>query len=174
MYLTMRPLWNGIDGRFAAAMLTSLKASGAAEVYAGRRVAAQVETEQGMNREKVVFGFFILFAATLNFGFVLGEIGNPDHHNIWEFYAAMVVNLIATVLKFGDRTHIGAVHFAASLVALIQLAAAAVVWFFAPVGAGGLISTSAMVGIVSLSAGALLANIVSVIIMIVETTMQRR
>lgn len=127
-----------------------------------------------MNREKVVFGFFILFAATLNFGFVLGDIGNPEFHNIWEFYAALVVNLIATVMKFGDRTHVGAVHFASSLVAMIQLTAAAVVWFFAPVGTNGLISTPAMVGIVSLAAGALLANLVSVIIMIVETTMQRR
>lgn len=127
-----------------------------------------------MNREKVVFGFFILFAATLNFGFVLGDVGNPEHHNIWEFYAAMVVNLIATVMKFGDRTHVGAVHFASSLVAMLQLTAAAVVWFFAPISANGMISTTTMVGIVSLSAGALLANIVSVIIMIVETTMQRR
>lgn len=127
-----------------------------------------------MNREKVIFGFFILFAATLNFGFVLGDIGNPEHHNIWEFYAALIVNLIATVLKFGDRTHVGAVHFASSLVALIQLCAAALVWFFAVPGANGLISTSSMVGIVSLAAGALLANMVSVIIMIVETTIQRR
>ena len=31
-----------------------------------------------MNFEKVVFGFFVLLAATLNFGFVTGEIGNPS------------------------------------------------------------------------------------------------
>ena len=30
-----------------------------------------------MNLEKVVFGFFTLFAATLNFGFFIGEIDNP-------------------------------------------------------------------------------------------------
>jgi hypothetical protein len=88
-----------------------------------------------MNLEKVIFGFFILLAATLNFGFVYGDLSNPEFHNRWEFFAALVVNLIATVLKFGDRTHVGAIHLAASMVALIQLVAAAIVWFFAPVGA---------------------------------------
>ena len=126
-----------------------------------------------MNLEKVVFGFFILLAATLNFGFVYGEIGNPDHHHFWELFAAIVVNLIATVLKFGDRTHVGAVHLASSLVALLQLVAAALVWFFAN-QASAQISSYTMTSIVSLSAGALLANIVSVVIMVVETTMQRR
>ena len=30
-----------------------------------------------MNLEKVIFGFFIVLAATLNFGFVYGEITDP-------------------------------------------------------------------------------------------------
>ena len=55
-----------------------------------------------MNLEKVVFGFFVLLAA------------------------AIVVSLIATVLKFGDRTQLGAVHLATSLVADLQLIAAGV------------------------------------------------
>lgn len=125
-----------------------------------------------MNVEKVLFSFFILLAATLNFGFVYGDIDNPVHHNQFEFFAAIIVNLVATVLKFGDRTHIGAVHLASSVVALLQLAAAALIWFFASEEGGLQASTTA--SIVSLSAGALLANIVSVIIMVVETTMQRR
>ena len=70
-----------------------------------------------MNLEKVIFGFFIVFAATLNFGFFIGDIDNPVHHEIYELFAAVVVNLIATVLKFGDRTQIGAIHLATSLVA---------------------------------------------------------
>ena len=81
-----------------------------------------------MNLEKVIFGFFIVLAATLNFGFVIGEIDDPIHHNIFELFATVVVNLIATVLKFGDRTQIGAVHLATSLVAVLQLIAATVVW----------------------------------------------
>lgn len=127
-----------------------------------------------MNLEKVIFGFFILLAATLNFGFVYGEIDNPLHHNRWEFFAAFVVNIIATVLKFGDRTQVGAIHLATSLVAFLQLAVAAVLWFFAPLDANGLITPQDMSEIVSLAAGALLANVVSVTILIVETTLQRR
>jgi hypothetical protein len=127
-----------------------------------------------VNLEKVVFGFFILLAATLNFGFVIGDIDNPLHHNRWEFFAAFVVNIIATVLKFGDRTQVGAIHLATSLVAFLQLTAAAVVWALAPVDASGHISAHAITSIVSLAAGALLANVVSVVILIVETTLQRR
>lgn len=127
-----------------------------------------------MNLEKVIFAFFILLAATLNFGFVYGDIGNPQHHHMWEFFAAVIVNLVATVMKFGDRTQIGAIHLASSLVALMQLFAAAIVWFFAAPVATGLLSESTVASIVSLSAGALLANIVSVAILVVETTMQRR
>lgn len=127
-----------------------------------------------MNLEKVVFGFFILLAATLNFGFVYGDLATAEYHHQSEFFAAIVVNLIATVLKFGDRTHVGAIHLASSLVALIQLSAAASVWLVAADGADGVVSPETMASIVSLSAGALLANVVSVVILIVETTMQRR
>jgi hypothetical protein len=126
-----------------------------------------------MNLEKVIFGFFIVFAATLNFGFVYGDVDDPNHHHFWEFFAAFVINVIATVLKFGDRTQVGAIHLATSLVALLQLAAAALVWFFAT-RPGAALAPSDMASIVSLSAGALLANIVSVIILIAETTLQRR
>ena len=73
----------------------------------------------------------MLLAATLNFGFFIGDIANPDLHNIYELFAALAVSLIATVLKFGDRTQIGAVHLATSLVADLQLIAAGVVWVWA-------------------------------------------
>ena len=92
-----------------------------------------------MNLEKVIFAFFIIFAATLNFGFVIGEIDNPLHHHVWEFFAAFVVNVVATVLKFGDRTQVGATHLATSLVAVFQLAAAALLWTLAPTGPDGAI-----------------------------------
>jgi hypothetical protein len=127
-----------------------------------------------MNLEKVIFAFFIISAATLNFGFVIGEIDNPLHHNLWEFFAAFVVNVIATILKFGDRTQVGAMHLATSLVALLQLAAAALIWALAAPGPDGLLAPHTVTSIVSLSAGALLANVVSVVILIVETTLQRR
>ena len=80
-----------------------------------------------MNLEKVICGCVIVFAARLNFGVVIGEIDNPMHRNALELFLAIVVNLIATVLKFGDRTQVGAVHLATSLVADLQLVAAACV-----------------------------------------------
>jgi len=127
-----------------------------------------------MNLEKVVFGFFIVLAATLNFGFVYGDIGVPHYHHAWEFVAAFVVNIVATILKFGDRTQVGAIHLATSLVALLQFAAAALVWFFAVPGLNGTMTPATVASVVSLSAGALFANVISVVILIVETTMQRR
>lgn len=127
-----------------------------------------------MNLEKVFFGFFIVLAATLNFGFFVGDIDNPAHHDIYELFAALVVSMVATVLKFGDRTQIGAVHLSTSLVADLQLIAAAMVWGYAVhVSADGL-TPEMTARIVSLSAGALFANVVSVVFLIAETLMQRR
>jgi hypothetical protein len=128
-----------------------------------------------VNLEKVIFGFFVLLAATLNFGFFIGDIADPKLHNIYELFAAIVVNLIATVLKFGDRTQIGAVHLATSLVADLQLIAAAVVWAYASHVASSGLTGESMASVVSLSAGALFANVVSVILLVSETvTFQRR
>ncbi len=122
-----------------------------------------------MNLEKVVFGFFVLLAATLNFGFFLGDISDPALHNVYELFAALVVSLIATVLKFGDRTQIGAVHLATSLVADLQLIAAAVVWAYATQIASPGLSGQETASVVSLSGGALLANLVSVVLLLTET-----
>jgi hypothetical protein len=127
-----------------------------------------------MNLEKVVFGFFVLLAATLNFGFFIGDIANPDLHNVYELFAGIVVSLIATVLKFGDRTQIGAVHLATSLVADLQLITAALVWTFADILAEGPLSAAATASVVSLSGGALFANVVSVILLVVETVSYHR
>ncbi|GAA1645441.1 DUF6394 family protein [Georgenia ruanii] len=122
-----------------------------------------------MNLEKVIFGFFVVLAATLNFGFFIGDIADPALHNIFELFAAVVVNLIATVLKFGDRTQIGAVHLATSLVADLQLIAAATVWAYAAAVTAGPLSPAATSSVVSLSGGALLANLVSVTLLLIET-----
>jgi len=127
-----------------------------------------------MNLEKVVFGFFVTLAATLNFGFFIGDISDPELHNEWELFAAVVVNLIATVLKFGDRTQIGAVHLATSLVADLQLIAATIFWAYAAHVSDDGLTAAATAGIVSLSGGALLANIVSLVLLVVETGSFRR
>lgn len=127
-----------------------------------------------MNLEKVVFGFFVLLAATLNFGFFIGDIDDPALHNVYELFAAVVVSLIATVLKFGDRTQIGAVHLATSLVADLQLIAAAIMWTYAAhISAEGM-TPWATASVVSLSGGALFANAVSVVLLVVETVSYHR
>ena len=127
-----------------------------------------------MNLEKVIFGFFIVLALTLNFGFVMGEIDNPDHHHITELFIVIIVNLISTGLKLGDRTQIGAILLSTSLVADLQLISASIVWAYAAhISDTGLLP-SHMVTIVTLSAGALVANIVSVTMVVAETLMLRR
>jgi len=127
-----------------------------------------------MNPEKVVFGFFIVLALTLNFGFFVGEIENPDHHNVWELFAVVVVNLIATVLKFGDRTQMGAVLLATSLVAMLQLVAAMLVWGVTVHITGTGLNPAITASIVSLTGGAMIANVVSVVLLVIETVMLRR
>jgi hypothetical protein len=126
-----------------------------------------------MNLEKVVFGFFVLLALTVNFGFVMGDLDNPAHHHAYELYAAIVVSLIATVLKFGDRSHIGATLLATSLVADLQLLLAALVWAMATNVQGGT-DADIMPSVVSLAGGALLANLASAVLLIIETVSLRR
>ena len=127
-----------------------------------------------MNPEKVVFGFFIVLALTLNFGFFVGEIDNPAHHDKWELFAVIVVNLIATVLKFGDRSQMGALLLATSLVAMLQLLAAALVWTLAVYATDAGMTPATMAAVVSLAGGAMIANVVSVVLLVIETFMIRR
>lgn len=127
-----------------------------------------------MNLEKVVFAFFIVLALTLNFGFFIGDIDNPDHHDAAELAAALAVSLIATVLKFGDRSQMGAVLLATSLVAMLQLIAAALVWTMAVHGSDVGLTPTVTASIVSLSGGAMLANVISVVLLVIETVMLRR
>ena len=127
-----------------------------------------------MNREKVVFGFFIVLALTLNFGFFIGELENPEHHSIIELFFVIVVNLIATVLKLGDRSQIGAVLLSTSLVADLELIAAAIVWTIAVHVSETGMTPAVVATVVSLAGGALVANVISVTILVAETLMLRR
>lgn len=127
-----------------------------------------------MNSEKVLFSFFMILALTLNFGFFIGEMDDPQHHNVYELFAVIIVNLVATILKFGDRSRMGPMLLATSLVALVQLISAALVWTFSVHVQETGLTPSVMVTIVSLSGGAVLANIISVILLMIETTMLRR
>ena len=127
-----------------------------------------------MNSEKVIFAFFIVLALTLNFGFFVGEINDPEHHNIYELFAAIVISLISTILKVGDRTHLGSVFLATSLVADLQLIAAAIVWGMTENVFSGALSGASLATVVSLSGGALLANLISVVLLVTDTVSVRR
>lgn len=125
-----------------------------------------------MNLEKVVFGFFIVLALTLNVAFVVGDVDDPEHHSVWLLFAAVVVNLIATVLKLGDRSQVGALLLATALVADLQLITSSVIWVFAEADSG--LAAGTLVTVVSLAAGALVANIVSVTLLVCDSLMSGR
>jgi hypothetical protein len=127
-----------------------------------------------MNSEKVTFAFFIVLALTLNFGFFVGEMTDPDQHHVFELFAAIVVSLISTVLKVGDRSHLGAVFLATSLVADLQLVAAAVVWGMTTSVFSSTLEGAALSTVVSLSGGALLANLISVVLLVADTISVRK
>ena len=125
-----------------------------------------------MNLDKVISGFFIILAMTLNFGFFYGDMHSIISHSKYELFAAIIINLVATVLKLGDKTQLGSVLLATSLVADIQLITAATLW---TVCAYSFSIDEEIVGIiVSLSGGALLANVTSVALYVDDTLKSKR
>ncbi len=125
-----------------------------------------------MNLSNVISGFFIILALTTNFGFFYGDPTLMDEHSRYELFAAVIFNLIATVYKLGDKTQIGAVLLATSLVADIQLISSASVWALGEYVVG--MNTEVTVAVISLSGGAMIANIVSVILFTAETIKSKR
>lgn len=125
-----------------------------------------------MNLDKVISGFFIILAMTLNFGFFYGDMHTIESHSKYELFAAIVVNLIATILKLGDKTQLGSVLLATSLVADIQLITAATIWTVVIYSAT--MDTTIIGMIVSLSGGALLANVTSVVLYVGDTLKSKR
>ena len=124
-----------------------------------------------MNFEKTMFAFFIVLALTLNFGFFIAGVHDPI---VEELAAALIVSLIATILKFGDRSQMGAVLLATSLVADLQLLIAAGIWTWAANVSDAGATTAVISRVISLSGGALLANLVSVTLLIADTISLRR
>lgn len=124
-----------------------------------------------MQFEKVIVGFFVILALALNVVFVIGDISNPDHHNVWILTLAILVNLIAAGLMLGDRTQLGAILLATSLVANLLLISARLIWV---VNGDQQVSPEQMVLIVSLGYGALISNLISVFTLSVDTIISRR
>lgn len=127
-----------------------------------------------MNFEKVILGFFVIMALALNVVFVVGDIGNPAHHNVWVLTIAILVSLIAGGLKLGDRSQLGAVLLASLLVTNLLLIAARLVWVAEGDAGGEGLATEQMALIVALAYGALAANLVTVLTLAIDTLMSRR
>ena len=127
-----------------------------------------------MNLEKVIFAFFIILALSVNASFFISGLIAPDNLQAIELWLALSVSLICTFLKFGDRTQFGSTVLASSLVVDILLIAAAIIWGIASFDSSALLSTAQTATILSLAGGALVANLLSVILLIIETSQLRR
>ncbi len=125
-----------------------------------------------MNLSNVISGFFIILALTTNFGFFYGDPTVLIEHSRYELFAAIIFNLIATIYKLGDKTQLGAVLLATSLVADIQLISSASVWALGEYVVG--MNEEVVTAIISLSGGALIANIVSVVLFAGDTIKSKR
>ncbi len=130
-------------------------------------------TTSTMSPERVLFAFVIVLALTLNVGFTVGDLQDIRHHNVYELFGAIVVSLVATVMKFGDRSPLGSTMLATSLVADLQLIAAAAAWGYFS-GGGAALGPAETATVVSLAVGALVANVVSVVLLIIEMANLRR
>ena len=95
-----------------------------------------------------------------------------ETHSKYELFAAIIINVIATTLKLGDKTQIGSVLLATSLVADIQLISAALIWTVSEYAYTIDVEIASI--IISLSGGALLANITSVALYVGETVRSKR
>ena len=111
-----------------------------------------------MNLDKVISGFFIILAMTLNFGFFYGDLSDIELHSKYEL--------------IGDKTQLGSVLLATSLVADIQLIASATIWTIAAYAYT--VDREIASIIISLSGGALMANIISVLLYIGDTLKSKR
>ncbi|EAI4447273.1 DUF6394 family protein [Campylobacter sp. CNRCH_2016_3089] len=106
-----------------------------------------------MNWGKVIYIFFALMSLTTTAGFLY------DQNEVALFIAACV-NLISTLLKIGVRNFLAAELFASSLVADLHLIPA-----FALIQ----INPEANIMVYTLAIGALIANIFSMILVIVDS-----
>ncbi|MCS7262274.1 MAG: DUF6394 family protein [Aquificaceae bacterium] len=103
-----------------------------------------------MRLKKIMTDFFLLMALTTNLSFLFGP--NP-----YELVITVIANLTATILKLGEGKILATEMTAASLVADLHLIPAAFVYFLGNIPEA-----------VSLAVGALAANIISVLLSIIE------
>ena len=104
----------------------------------------------GRKSKKLVADFFMLMALTTSVSYIA-------HPSIYELITAVTLNLIATILKIGTRGILNVEYLATSIVADFHLLPALVVH-----------STGDIPEAISLVWGAVVANIVSIVILLIE------
>lgn len=109
--------------------------------------------------------FTVLLAACLNWGFFVGDLSDPVQHHGALLWAAAVAGLGSTALTLSTRTEAKPIEVAVRLVADVQLIVALLVFQLAR-STSGRLSPQATTTAVSLSGGALLANIVAVTLLV--------
>lgn len=123
-----------------------------------------------MRLKTIVFAWLVVLAASLNLALFVGDIDRPAHHQTVMWLATLVASGCVLVMSLRHRTGLGAVALAARLVVVVQLLTAAVAWG----ASSGPSGAAFMAGAVSLTGGALLANIVSVTCLIVDCSVAMR
>jgi len=104
----------------------------------------------GKRSKKLIADFFMLMALTTSVSYVV-------HPSIYELITAVTLNLIATILKIGTRGILNIEYLATSIVADFHLIPALFIH-----------ETGDIPEAVSLVWGAVVANVVSIIIMLIE------
>ncbi|WP_456411127.1 DUF6394 family protein [Oceanithermus sp.] len=107
-----------------------------------------------MNSRKLITDFFVLMALTTNVSFVV----NP---NGLELFITVVTNLAATLLKIGEGRVLSAELMATGLVADLHLIPALYFYYTGDPGEA-----------LSLAWGALAANVVSVLLVVIDTVLK--
>jgi hypothetical protein len=120
---------------------------------------------------RVLFAFFIILATTLNFSFFIGDLSNIQHHPIQELFVAIFVNIVALTLKLGTRTQLDAIQLATSGVSCLLLLSASTIWFLSTSNQD---AGTFLPSIVGLSGGAFLANLLSIVLLVVDAAISKK
>jgi hypothetical protein len=104
----------------------------------------------GKKTKKLVADFFMLMALTTSVSYIA-------HPNVYELITAVTLNLVATILKIGARGLLNVEYLATSIVADIHLIPSLIIHL-----KGDIAEATSLVW------GAVVANIVSIVIMLIE------
>lgn len=127
-----------------------------------------------MIRTKFFFPFMVILAASLNVAYFVGVLDRALHEDIALLVAALVANLIAISPWLRVRNGTESIGQAANVVAVVQLLMVGVAWIFRLLGTDGHIDARLEAEAASLAAGALLASIVPVAVLLVTALASQR